>query len=184
MTTNFERTYIMSSETTETPTESTREPAQGNPAPPDGPDTPEPTPNASEGHTAPEPVEGDDVSKLRKEAASHRVTAREAREELDSTKAQLTGVQDALLASELKSRGVQLTPEALKAVGLRDSVFSEDNGTVDVDALDAALEQAQELGLTMRKRPAPDLTTGREVPPGGPEGGVPASSWSEVIGKK
>lgn len=173
----------MSTETTETTPETTREPSRDSPEPPGRAETPGTTPKPGEERTAPEPVEGDDVSKLRREAASHRVTAREAREELDSTKARLSAVQDALLSAELKARGTQLTPEALAAVGLRDGVFSEDAGTVDGDALDAALEQAQELGLTMRKRPAPDLTTGREVPPGGPEGGVTASSWSQVIKK-
>lgn len=174
----------MSIEQTETTTESTWEPSRDSPEAPGRAETPEPTPKPGEERTAPEPVEPDDVSKLRREAASHRVTAREAREELDSTRERLSAVQDALLAGELKARGVQLTPEALAAVGLRDGVFSEDAGTVDGDALDAALEQAQGLGLTVRKRPAPDLTTGREVPPGGPEGGVTASSWSQVIGKK
>lgn len=173
----------MSVTNTET-TESTRVPSQDSLEPPGRAETPEATPNAGEERTAPEPVEGDDVSKLRKEAASHRVTAREAREQLEATQGRLSAVQDALLAGELKARGVQLTPAALAAVGLRDGVFSEDNGIVDAEALDAALEQAQALGLTVRKRPAPDLTTGREVPPGGPEGGVPASSWSQVIGKK
>lgn len=175
----------MSTTNTETTPESTREPSQGSPKAPGRAETPEEHPKPGEGHTAPpESVEGDDVSKLRKEAASHRVTAREAREELEATQERLSAVQDALLSGELKARGTQLTPEALAAVGLRDGVFNADNGTVDAEALDAALEQAQTLGLTVRKRPAPDMTTGREVPPGGPEGGVTASSWSQVIGKK
>lgn len=174
----------MSTETTEITPESTREPSQDSPEPPGRAETPETDPKPGEERTAPEPVEGDDVAKLRKEAAGHRVSAKEAREALEATQGRLSAVQDALLSAELKARGTQLTPAALSAVGLRDGVFSEDSGTVDGDALDAALAQAQELGLTMRKRPAPDLTTGREVPPGGPEGGVPASSWSQVIGKK
>lgn len=174
----------MSTETTENAPENAQDATQDSPEAPGLAETPEATPNAGEGRTAPESVEGDDVSKLRREAASHRVSAREAQAELEATQGRLSAVQDALLAAELKARGTQLTPEALAAVGLRDGVFSEDAGTVDGDALDAALEQAQELGLTVRKRPAPDLTTGREVPPGGPEGGVPASSWSQVIGKK
>lgn len=174
----------MSNETTETTPGTTREPTQDSPEAPGGPDTPEPTPKPGEEHTAPEQLgESDDVAKLRKEAAGHRVTAREAREELDSTRERLSAVQEALLAGELKARGTQLTPAALAAVGLRDGVFSQDTGTVDADALDAALEQAQELGLTLRKRPAPDLSTGREVPPGGPTGGVTGASWSEVIKK-
>lgn len=171
----------MSNETTETTTESTRVPSQDSPEPPGRAETPEPTPNAGEGHTAPpEPVEPEDVAKLRKEAAGHRVTAREAREQLEATRERLSAVQDALLAGELKARGTQLTPEALAAVGLRDGVFSEDAGTVDPDALDAALEQAQDLGLTMRKRPAPDLTTGRETPPGGE---ITGAAWSQVFKK-
>ncbi|MEX3598920.1 hypothetical protein [Kocuria carniphila] len=174
----------MSTETTETTHETTREPSQDSPEASGRVETLETTLKPGEERTAPEPVEPDDVSKLRKEAASHRVTAREAREELEATQGRLSAVQDALLAGELKARGVQLTPAALAAVGLRDGVFSEDNGIVDAEALDAALGRAQELGLTLRKRPAPDLTTGREVPPGGPEGGVTASSWSQVIGKK
>lgn len=172
----------MSNETTETTPENAQEATQEGQTPPGGPNI---APKPGDGHTAPpEPVEGNDVSKLRKEAASHRVSAKEAREALEATQGRLSAVQDALLAGELKARGTQLTPAALSAVGLRDSVFSEDSGIVDGDALDAALEQAQGMGLTLRKRPAPDLTTGREVPPGGPEGGVTASSWSQVIGKK
>lgn len=172
----------MSTETTETTPESTRERSQDSPKAPGRAETPEEHPKPGEERTAPESVEPDDVSKLRREAASHRVTAREAQEQLEATQGRLSAVQDALLAGELKSRGVQLTPEALRAVGLRDGVFSEDSGTVDAEALDAALTAAQDMGLTLRKRPAPDLTTGREVPPGGPEGGVMAS-WSEVIKK-
>ena len=168
----------MSIEQTETTPGDTREPSQDSPEAPG--ETPETTPKPGEERTAPE---SEDVAKLRKEAASHRVTAREAREELEATQERLSAVQDALLSAELKARGTQLTPAALAAVGLRDSVFSEDNGTVDAEALDAALTAAQDMGLTLRKRPAPDLTTGREVPPGGPEGGVPASSWSQVIKK-
>lgn len=174
----------MSNETTETTPENAQDATQEGPEATGRAETPEEHPKPGEGHTAPpESVEGDDVAKLRKEAAGHRVTAREAREQLEATQSRLSAVQDALLAGELKARGVQLTPEALRAVGLRDGVFSEDAGIVDAEALDAALEQAQDMGLTMRKRPAPDLTTGREVPPGGPEGGVMASSWSEVIKK-
>lgn len=141
-------------------------------------ETPEPTPKPGEERTA--PPESEDVAKLRKEAASHRVSAKEAREQLEATQGRLSAVQDALLSAELKARGTQLTPAALKAVGLRDGVFSEDAGIVDGDALDAALAQAQELGLTVRKRPAPDLTTGRETPPGGE---ITAPGWSQVFKK-
>lgn len=170
----------MSTTNTETTPENTQDATQDSPEPPGRAETPEATPKPGEGHTAPEPVEGDDVSKLRKEAAGHRVSAKEAREELDSTRERLSVVQDALLSAELKSRGTQLTPAALAAVGLRDGVFSEDSGTVDGQALDVALEQAQTLGLTVRKRPAPDLTTGREVPPGGE---ITAPGWSQVFKK-
>lgn len=168
----------MSVTNTETTTENTQDATQDSPEPPGRAETPEPTPKPGEERTA--PPEPEDVAKLRREAASHRVTAREAREELDSTRERLSAVQDALLAGELKARGVQLMPAALAAVGLRDGVFNADNGTVDGDALDAALAQAQELGLTLRKRPAPDLTTGRETPPGGE---ITAPGWSQVFKK-
>lgn len=166
-------------------TESTREPSQDSPEASGRVETPETTPKPGDGHTAPpEPVEPEDVAKLRKEAAGHRVTAREAREELEATQGRLSAVQDALLAGEIRERKTQIKADALQRLGLRDEVFNED-GTVDGNALDAALEKAADmLGIPLLKRPAPDLTTGREVPPGGPEGGVTASSWSQVIGKK
>lgn len=168
----------MSNEPTENAPENTQDATRDSPGPPGQAETPEATTKPGEERTAPEPVE--DVVKLRKEAAGHRVSAKEAREELEATQERLSAVQDALLAGELKARGVQLTPAALAAVGLRDGVFSEESGIVDGDALDAALGRAQELGLTVRKRPAPDLTTGRETPPGGE---ITAPGWSQVFKK-
>lgn len=171
----------MSTTNTETTTENAQDATQDSPEPPGRAETPEPAPKPGEGHTAPpESVEPDDVAKLRKEAASHRVTAREAREELEATQGRLSAVQDALLAGEIRERKTQIKADALQRLGLRDEVFNED-GTVDGNALDAALEKAADmLGVPLLKRPAPDLTTGRETPPGGE---ITGAAWSQVIKK-
>lgn len=115
----------------------------------------------------------DALGKLRKEAASHRVAAKEARTEADTLRSQLTAAQDTILAGELKRAGVTL--DAFTAAGHRDSAFNAD-GTINTDALTSAIQDtAARYGST--RHIASDPTTGRENPPGG--GGTPG--WSALL---
>lgn len=165
----------MTTTNTETATEDTQTPGQDSTEAHEGTGTPPETSNAGEGHTEPE----DDTSKLRREAAAHRVAAREAREELEATSGRLKTAQDALLAAELRERRVQITADALNAVGLRDSVFDESGG-IDSQALSASLATAEDtFGMPLRRRPAPDLTAGRETPPSGDD--RHRANWGNLI---
>ncbi|MEX5273171.1 hypothetical protein RF638_04370 [Kocuria sp. CPCC 205235] len=165
----------MTTTETETTTEDAQNQAQDATEPRNDTGTSLEDSNAGEERSEPQ----DELSKLRREAAGHRVSAREAREELEATTGRLNNAQDALLAAELKARRVQVTPEALKAVGLRDGVFDAETGALDSQALSAALATAEDtFGLRLRYRPAPDPTAGRETPPGGDR---QPGGWSNVI---
>lgn len=165
----------MTTTKTETTTEDAQNQGQDATEPQGATGTPPEDSNASEERSEPQ----DESSKLRREAAGHRVSAKEAKAELEATQGRLNNAQDALLAAELKSRRVQITPDALKAVGLRDGVFDAETGALDSQALSAALATAEDqFGLQLRRRPAPDLTAGRETPPGGDR---QPGGWSNVI---
>lgn len=124
----------------------------------------------------------DALGKLRKEAAGHRVAAKEARAEAETLRTErdalltrLTAVQDSILAGELDRHGVTL--DALKAAGHRDSVFNED-GTLNTDALAPAMKDtAARFGSTRHMAPVPEL--GRETPPGG--GNHAPARWHTLL---
>lgn len=119
----------------------------------------------------PEGDQTDPLGKLRKEAAGHRVAAKEARAEADDLRterdalvARLSAAQDSILADRLKPHAVSL--DSLVAAGHRDAVFNDD-GTLNEDALrTATADAAARFGRT---GPDPMISRhlGRETPPGG-----------------
>lgn len=160
----------MSTEQTTEPQASSEEPQepQGTNTPEEGQQTPQEDVKAGEEDTA--------LAKLRKEAAGHRVAAKEARTEADTLRSQLTAAQDAILAGKLEQSGVTL--DALRAAGHRDSAFNED-GTINADALATAIQDTTARFGTTR-RSVPDSLKGRETPPGvgnSRSGG----SWADLL---
>ncbi|KLU10626.1 hypothetical protein [Kocuria sp. SM24M-10] len=159
----------MSTNDTTTPEASSEEPQQpqGTGSPSEPAETPQEKPSGSEEDTT--------LAKVRKEAAGHRVAAKEARAEADALRSQLTAAQDTILADRLASTGVTL--DALRAAGHRDAVFTAE-GTIDTAALDTAVrDTSTRFGTTLR--PAPDSLKGREVPPGGSGDG--GASWGDLL---
>lgn len=175
----------MITQTDTTATTDTKEHQEAPRTPEDGGATPDTSVPAVEPQEArEEPKEGDQAdptAKLRKEAAGHRVAAKEARAEAetlrterDALAAQLSAAQDSILADRLAPHGVTL--DALVAAGHRDTVFNED-GTLNEDALNTAMTQAKEQ-FGYRPVQRPDSFLGRETPPTGGSGGA---SWADVL---
>lgn len=137
-------------------------------------------------HDAPRPAEDDaqdledgqeapELRKLRNEAAARRTAAREAREEADGLRAQVTALQDAQLKQQLAKHYVSF--DAFTAAGARDKVFNDD-GTLNADAVaKEAAAVAQRFG-TVGRPATPDPNLGRETPPGAPE---KPHSWADKI---
>lgn len=132
---------------------------------------------AADDHPEPEnPTEDTPLTKARAEAAQRRVALREAQDQNETLRAQVTALQDAALSTALAAHGVTL--EAVKASGHRDAAFRDD-GTVNVEALpQIAADVATRYGTTKFRRPGPDSSAGREQ---GPGDGPSASSWAAKL---
>lgn len=135
--------------------------------------------DAQEGTTAGD--QQDALSKLRKEAAGHRVAAKEARAEADTLRAEnealltrLTAAQDSILAGVLDNEGVSL--DAFTAAGHRDSAFNQD-GTLNHSVIHAGVrDAAKRFGMV---RPATHIVN-RETPPGSSHPSR-ASAWQGLL---
>lgn len=115
------------------------------------------------------------LAKIRAESAARRVALREAQDQNEQLRGQVTALQDAALTAELRAHGVTL--DAVKAAGHRDAAFT-DAGTVNLEALPRIVADTAARFGSMHRKPSPDPNFGREPDPAGESS---RATWQDLL---